>query len=162
MWALIKNNKVDKIFSNPEPFIDDSGIQHPKGIFTKWSSVELKNINLLPYTEAEYDERYYNKTSVTYVVSENSVEGTPVIEEKDLALLKEEMLIAVSQRVEELLNKYDWMTHREVEGGTPMPDNIKTYRANLRAENNTKEIEINSITTMDDFIAYDITYKTVI
>ena len=92
----------------------------------------------------------------------NGVEGTPVIEEKDLALLKEEMLIAVFQRVEELLNKYDWMTHREVEGGTPMPDNIKTYRANLRAENNTKEIEINSITTMDDFIAYDITYKTVI
>jgi len=32
----------------------------------------------------------------------------------------------------------------------------------LRAENNTKEIEINNITTMDDFIAYDITYKTVI
>ena len=75
--------------------------------------------------------------------------------------MKEEMLIAVSQKVKELLNKYDWMTNREVEGGTPMPDNIKTYRANLRAENNTKEIEINSITTMDDFIAYDITYKTV-
>ena len=59
-----------------------------------------------------------------------------------------------------LCKKYDWMNHRESDGGTAFPQNIKDYRNAVRAENNIKEAEINAMTTMSELIAYENTAFT--
>ena len=46
------------------------------------------------------------------------------------------------------------MTHRESDGGAAMPEDWKTYRADVRAMSNTKESEIDALADLDAVKAY--------
>jgi len=48
----------------------------------------------------------------------------------------------------------DWMTHRESDGGTALPADWKTYRADVRAMSNPKEAEIDALADLDAVKAY--------
>ena len=53
------------------------------------------------------------------------------------------------------LTHSDWMTHRESDGGTAMSADWKTYRADVRAMSNTKEVEVDALVDLDAIKAYD-------
>ena len=59
-----------------------------------------------------------------------------------------------------ILLRDDWMSIREAEGGTAMPDNIKTYRAAIRTESGKKEDEINALSDLDAVKLYHATPYT--
>ena len=59
-----------------------------------------------------------------------------------------------------LLVRDDWMAIREAEGGTAMPDNIKTYREAVRTESNEKVTAINALSDLDAIKLYDATPYT--
>jgi len=67
---------------------------------------------------------------------------------------KEQMILLVREEAARLLAKDDWMVSREFEGGEVMPDNVKQYRAALREECNSKENEINMLTSDEDLLSY--------
>ena len=117
-------------------------VTYPKQIFTKWSKDELAELGITPYEpEATPDQRYYWDN------------GTA----KDIEQLKANMVSKVRDTCASLCSKYDWMNHRENDGGQAVAQEIKDYRNALRAESNSKELLIDVITTIDEVILFEAT-----
>ena len=133
MWQY--NGEVIK--TAKEMVIND--VRYPKQIFK--DADLLAELGITSYTpEAVADQRYYWNTT-----------DNP----KDVAELKKNMIAKVKAQVGARLSQTDWMVVRATEGGTAVPSDVTTYRTAIRAEGNTKETEINALTTIDDVIAYE-------
>ena len=136
--------------------IPKDGVQHPRQIFTKWSKAELANIGFHPARISVADHRYYFTSGEEYTFDDATQEwvvsygSTP----RDVDQIKKSMKEQVKSIASSTLARSDWMTHREVEGGTAMPADWKTYRASVRAESNEKDGEIDALVDLDAIKAY--------
>ena len=120
-----------------------AGVLYPRQIFNDKSL--LAELGILPYEmPPQKDQRYWWNNE------------TP----RDVATLKEDMISKVRTQVGARLQTTDWMVIREADGGTAMPADVKAYRAAVRAEGNTKETEINALSTLEDIILYEATPYT--
>lgn len=94
------------------------------------------------------DDRYYwvsetlDGPVLTYV-------NTP----KDLDALKTQQIDTVNRSAYSLLFASDWMVVREAEGGTPMADDWKAYRASVRSTANAARAAIESASDVDALIS---------
>ena len=79
---------------------------------------------------------------------------------RDVADLKKQMIATIKEQVGARLKPTDWMVIRELDGGDTMNADVKAYRSAIRAESNTKEAEVNALTTLDDVILYEATPHT--
>jgi len=159
MWAQVHGNEVVRTMVHPVDMEVD-GVTHPKSIFTKWSADDLKNIGIYPYSENTVDGRYHYSGEFTYTVNADGVVGSYATLDRDVANLKAGMIHQSKEIASHLLAKHDWMAIREFEGGEAMPADVKTYRAAVRAESNTKEAEINALADMDAIKTYEATSYT--
>ena len=159
MWSQVVDNEVVRRFTHPIN-LEVGGVTHPKSIFTKWTTDDLKNIGVYPYSENTVDSRYHYSGELTYTVNADGVVGSYASNDRDVASLKADMITTSKQAAAGLLSKHDWMAIREFEGGEAMPADVKTYRADVRAESNTKEAEINALADMDAIKAYEATSYT--
>ena len=133
MWQY--NGEVIK--TAKEMVIND--VRYPKQIFK--DADLLAELGITSYTPpAVADQRYYWNTT-----------DNP----KDVDTLKKGMVSKVKTQVGARLSPTDWMIIRATEGGTSVDSDVTTYRTNIRSEGNTKETEINALTTIDDIIAYE-------
>ena len=133
MWQY--NGEVIK--TAKEMVIND--VRYPKQIFK--DADLLAELGITSYTpEAVADQRYYWNTT-----------DNP----KDVTELKKNMVSKVKAQVGARLSQTDWMVIRATDGGTAVPSDVATYRTAIRTEGNTKETEINALTTIDDVIAYE-------
>ena len=149
MFCQVKDGAVVQVIPTPVPLkIND--IQYPKNIFQLWSKAELKAIDLLPYTENTVDSRFYQRGNLSYEVKANEVVGTYAQTAKDNDGLKNKMIAEVKRQASIHLEATDWMAIRASEGGSAIPDAVKTYRTAVRKESNDKETEIK---TLSDFNA---------
>jgi len=136
--------------------ITKDGLQHPAQIFRKWSKAELANIGFHPARMSVKDRRYYVRSGEEFTFDNATSEwvitygSTP----RDVNELKKSMKRKVKDIASGRLSPSDWMQHREAEGGSPMPDNWKSYRAAIRSESNTKESEIDALSDLDAIKAY--------
>ena len=65
--------------------------------------------------------------------------------------LKTEKKRIVKQQASGLLEKTDWHNHKALDDDTyTIPENIKTYRANVRAKSNEMETQIDACTTVQE------------
>ena len=156
MWTQVSGGNVTKVITSPTSLIIND-ITHPSSIFTKWTAAELKNIGIYPYREDSVDYRYHYSGAVTYTVGADEVVGSYVKTDKDVIELKKGMIGKTRQVAQETLSRTDWMSIREAEGGTAMPDNFKTFRAAIRTESGTKEDEINALSNLDAIMLYEAT-----
>ena len=156
MWAQVSGDSVTRIISSPIA-LEINSIQYPRNIFTVWSASELKDIGIYPYSETLVNQRYHWTGSLSYNIGADEVTGTYTSTEKDVTDLKEGMLQQTKEIAASLLVRDDWMVIREVEGGTAMPDNIKTYREAVRTESNEKATAINALSDLDAIKLYDAT-----
>jgi hypothetical protein len=159
MWTKVTGGQVERVISSPINITVDN-VTHPKSIFTKWTKPELKIIGIYPYREDSIDQRYYNTGTVSYAIGADEVVGSYTSTDKNVAPLKEGMIIQTRSTASGLLARDDWMSIREAEGGTAMPDDIKTYRAAIRTESGTKETEINALSDLDAVKGYEATSYT--
>ena len=159
MWTQVSGGNVTKVITSPTSLIIND-ITHPSSIFTKWTAAELKNIGIYPYREDSVDYRYHYSGAVTYTVGADEVVGSYVKTDKDVIELKKGMIGKTRQVAQETLSRTDWMSIREAEGGTAMPDNFKTFRAAIRTESGTKEDEINALSDLDAIKGYEATSYT--
>ena len=82
---------------------------------------------------------------------ENGVELNPVLVIKGLKSQKKDI---IKQQASGLLEQTDWYNHKALDDETyTIPNNIKTYRANVRAKSNEMETQINACTTVDELKA---------
>ena len=159
MWTKVTGGQVERVISSPMNITVDD-VKHPSSIFTKWTKPELKNIGIYPYREDSIDQRYYNTGNVSYAIGVDEVVGSYTQTDRDVAGLKEGMIIQTRAMASGILARDDWMSIREAEGGTAMPANIKTYRAEIRTESGTKEDEINALSDLDAIKGYEATSYT--
>ena len=136
--------------------ISKDGVDYPPQIFRKFSKAELANLGFHPARLSVADHRYYNTSGEEYnfdaatnewVISYGS-------SEKNVDDIKKSMKSKVKSIASSTLAHSDWMTHRESDGGTAMPADWKTYRADVRAMSNTKEAEIDALADLDAVKTY--------
>ena len=180
MYALVEDNEIIKIINNPKAMIIND-VQYPAKIFQLWSQSELNNIGIYEViTDSTNfkDQAYYINTNEEYNFADNQVtrswgtatpkrlededavdkNGENILDEDGNQVinygLKTEKKRIVKQQASGLLEKTDWHNHKALDDDTyTIPDNIKTYRANVRAKSNEMETQIDACTNVDELKA---------
>jgi len=180
MYAIVEDNKIKQIITNPKSIIVGD-VRYPAKIFQLWSKSELNNIGIyevITDSTNKKDEAYYINTNEEYnfldnqvtrswgtatpkrLEDENAVDenGDPVLDSDGEQLinygLKTEKKRIVKQQASGLLEKTDWHNHKALDDDTyTIPDNVKNYRANVRAKSNEMETQIDACTNVDELKA---------
>ncbi len=173
MYALVEDNEIKKIITNPKPMIIDD-VQYPAKIFQLWSEAELNAIGIyevITDSSNKKDEQYYINTNEQFTYANDEVTrswGTPTprrledqnaTDEDGIELdpvivikgLKSEKKDSVKNQASALLSPTDWYVVKanEVEGYT-VPENITNFRSDVRAKSNEMETQIDACTTVDE------------
>ena len=177
MYALVENNKITKIINNPKAMIIND-VQYPAKIFQLWSKDELNGIGIyevITDSTNKKDEAYYINTNEEYNFADNQVTrswgtATPKRLEDEDAVdedgenildddgnqvinygLKTEKKRIIKQQASGLLAPTDWYVVKanEVEGYT-VPENITTFRSDVRAKSNEMETQIDACNNVDE------------
>ena len=170
MWAKVESGSVTEIYTRPKP-LKIGDVQHPKNIFELWSEAELKAIGIyiveIDNTNLKDKEYYYN-TNQTFNFASNKVTASygsatakPLTDTPEtvggvtttLLGLKNIRKNDINSDAAALLEKHDWMSIREAEGGTDMPSNIKTWRAAIRTKANAMCTQIDNAANVDALAA---------
>ena len=177
MYALVKDDKIEKIINNPKPLIIDD-VQYPTKIFQLWSSSELNAIGIFEVitdTSNFKDEYYYINTNEQFNYSDNKVtrswgnaspkrlededavdeNGDPVLDDDGNQIinygLKTEKKRIVKQQASVLLAPTDWYVVKATEVAEyNVPENITSFRTEVRAKSNEMENQIDACTTVDE------------
>ena len=180
MYALVKDDNIEKIINNPKAMIIDD-VQYPAKIFQLWSSSELNAIGIyevITDTSNFKDEYYYINTNEQFDYSDNQVtrswgtatpkrlededavdeNGDPVLDEDGNQLinygLKTEKKRIVKQQASGLLAPTDWYVVKATEVAEyNVPENITSFRTEVRAKSNEMETQIDACTTVDELKA---------
>ena len=180
MYALVKDNSISKIITNPKAMVIGD-VRYPAKIFQLWSESELNAIGIyevITDSTNKKDEAYYINTNEQFDYANNQVTrswgtATPKRLEDENAVdedgknildddgnqvinygLKTEKKRIVKQQASGLLEKTDWHNHKALDDDTyTIPDNVKTYRANVRAKSNEMETQIDACTNVDELKA---------
>ena len=176
MWAKVESGSVTEIYTRPKP-LKIGDVQHPKNIFELWSEAELKAIGIyiveIDNTNLK-DKEYYNNTNQRFnfasdkvtasygsATAKNLADYSETVGENttNFSGLKTIHKNNINSDAAALLEKHDWMSIREAEGGTAMPSNIKIWRGNVRGKANDMCNLIDGVTDVDALKAlyvYDI------
>ena len=177
MYALVKDNSISKIITNPKAMVIGD-VRYPAKIFQLWSESELNAIGIFEVitdSTNKKDEAYYINTNEQFDYANNQVTrswgtATPKRLEDENAVdedgknildddgnqvinygLKTEKKRIVKQQASGLLEKTDWHNHKALDDDTyTIPDNIKSYRADVRAKSNEMESQIDACTTVEE------------
>ena len=154
MWAEISGGQIIRTIVHPKNIIIN-GTTYPRQVFQ--DKDQLKSLGILPYRVNSINQRYHFTGTLSYEIGSDEVVGTYTSSNKDVAELKKGMISQTKETASGLLQRDDWMAVRASEGGTAMPDNIKTYRTAVRKESNDKETEINALSDLDAIKLYEAT-----
>jgi len=180
MYAIIEDNKIKQIITNPKSIVVGD-VRYPAKIFQLWSKSELNNIGIyevITDSTNKKDETYYINTKEEYNFADNQVtrswgtatskrlededavdeDGENILDDDGNQVinygLKTEKKRIVKQQASGLLEKTDWHNHKALDDDTyTIPDNVKNYRANVRAKSNEMETQIDACTNVDELKA---------
>jgi len=180
MYALVEDNQITKIITNPKPMIIDD-VQYPAKIFQLWSKAELNAIGIYEVvtdSSNKKDKEYFINTNEQYNYANDKVtrswgtatpkrlddedakdeNGENVLDKDGNQVinygLKTKKKRIVKLQASGLLAPTDWYVVKanEVEGYT-VPENITNFRSDVRAKSNEMENQIDSCTTVDELKA---------
>ena len=177
MFALVKDDKIEKIFTRPVGFMIDDN-QYPREVFTLWTDEERKNIGIyevITDSTNKKDESYYINTNEEFNFSDEQVtrswgnatakklededakdnDGNNVLDNDGNQVinygLKTEKKRIVKQQASGLLNPTDWYIIKatEVESYN-VPENITNFRTEVRTTSNEMETKIDACNSVDE------------
>jgi len=180
MHALVESGSITKIFTNPKGFILNN-TQYPADIFSKWTKAEKEAIGIyevITDSTNKKDEEYFINTNEEYNYADNQVtrswgtatpkrlededakdqDGNNILDEDGNQVinygLKTIKKRIIKQQASGLLASTDWYVVKatEVEDYN-VPENITTYRADVRTKSNEMENQINACTNVDELKA---------
>ena len=173
MHALVQNNNITEIIKNPKSMIIGD-VRYPAKIFQLWSASELKNIGIyevITDSTNKKDEAYYINTNEEYTYAdgqvtrswgiatpkqlddknatdENGVELNPVVVIEGLKTQKKKI---VKAQASGLLAPTDWHVIKATEiSEYSVPENITTFRADVRSKSNEMETQIDACNSVDE------------
>ena len=177
MYAIVTNNEITKLITNPKSLVIGD-VRYPAKIFSVWSASELNAIGIYEVvTDSSNfkDEAYYINTNEEYNFADNQVtrswgtatpkrlededavdeNGDPVLDNDGNQVinygLKTEKKRIVKQQASGLLAPTDWYVVKATEvADYDIPNNILSFRADVRAKSNEMETQIDACTTVDE------------
>ena len=176
MYALVKDNSISKIITNPKAMVIGD-VRYPAKIFQLWSESELNAIGIyevITDSTNKKDEAYYINTNEEYTYAdgqvtrswgiatpkqlddknatdENGVELNPVVVIEGLKTQKKKI---VKAQASGLLAPTDWHVIKATEiSEYSVPENITTFRADVRSKSNEMETQIDACTNVDELKA---------
>ena len=176
MYALVENNEIKQIITNPKSIVVGD-VRYPAKIFQLWSKSELNNIGIYEViTDSSNfkDQAYYNNTNEEYNFADNQVtrswgtatpkrlededavdeDGENILDEDGNQVinygLKTEKKRIVKQQASGLLAPTDWYVVKASEvADYSVPSNITTFRADVRIKSNEMETAIDGASDVD-------------
>ena len=176
MYAIVEDNEIIKIITNPKSMVIGD-VRYPAKIFQLWSQDELNSIGIYEViTDLSNfkDEAYYNNTNEEYNFADNQVtrswgtatpkrledenvvddDGNNILDDDGNQViyfgLKTEKKKIVKAQASGLLAPTDWYVIKANEvTDYNVPENITTYRAEVRAKSNEMETQIDACTTVE-------------
>ena len=172
MYALVEDNNITKIITNPKSMVIGD-VRYPAKIFQLWSQSELNAIGIyevITDSSNRKDEKWYINTNESYAFADNQVTrswGTATAKAHADSLwtqadsddgdlpddkevgdvkvegLKTQLIRTLKQQVSGELSKTDWYITRNTEKSTAIPSDISTHRDAVR----TKQAEMETAIT---------------
>ena len=173
MYAIVEDNNITQYINNPKSVIIGD-VRYPAKIFELWTTAEKEAIGIYEVVvdKTNYkDPAYYNNTNSSYTFADGQVTeswGTATAKELEdrnatdedgvelnpivvIEGLKTEKKKIVKAQASTLLERTDWHNHKALDDDSyTIPDNIKTYRANVRAKSNEMETQIDACNNVDE------------
>ena len=173
MYAIVEDNNITQYINNPKSVIIGD-VRYPAKIFELWTTAEKEAIGIyeIVVDKTNYkDTEYYNNTDSSYsfadgqvteswgiatakeledrnATDEDGVELNPIVVIEGLKTEKKKI---VKAQASTLLERTDWHNHKALDDDSyTIPDNIKTYRANVRAKSNEMETQIDACNNVDE------------
>ena len=183
MYALVEDNEVKQIITNPKAMVIED-VRYPAKIFQLWSQSELNAIGIyevITDSSNHKDEAYYINTNEEYNFADGQVirswgiatakelndslytqqdsDDGDLPDDKEVGDVKVEGLKTqkkriVKQQASGLLAPTDWYVVKANEVSEyNVPENITTYRADVRAKSNEMETQIDACTNVNELKA---------
>ena len=180
MYALVKDNSISKIITNPKAMVIGD-VRYPAKIFQLWSESELNAIGIFQVitdSTNKKDEAYYINTNEQFDYANNQVtrswgtatpkrlededavdeNGDPVLDDDGNQVinygLKTEKKRIVKQQASGLLAPTDWYVVKATEVTEyNVPENVTNFRAEVRTKSNEMESQIDACTNVDELKA---------
>ena len=176
MHALVQDNNIIQFINQPKSIVVGD-VRYPAKIFELWSQSEKEAIGIYEVVvdNTNYkDPHYYNNTNEQYTFADGQVteswgtatpkqledtnatdedgnELDPVVVIKGLKSQKKDI---VKQQASQLLSPTDWYVVKASEvADYSVPNNITTFRAEVRTKSNEMETQIDACTTVDELKA---------
>ena len=173
MYAIVEDNNITQYINFPKSVVIGD-VRYPAKIFELWTQSEKEAIGIyeiITDSTNKKDEAYYINTNEQYTYADgqvtrswgtatpkqledrnatdkDGVELDPVVVIEGLKTQKKKI---VKQQASGLLEKTDWHNHKALDDDTyTIPENIKTYRANVRSKSNEMETQIDACTNVDE------------
>jgi len=172
MYALVENNEITKLITNPKSLVIGD-VRYPAKIFSLWSASELNAIGIYEIvtdSTNKKDEKWYINTNESYTFADNQVtrswgtatpkahaDVTKTIDgvESTTPGLKTNLIRDLKITVANELARTDWYITRNTEKSTAIPSNISTHRDAVRTKQAEMEI---AITNASDTSALETLY----
>jgi len=176
MYAIVEDNNITKFINNPKSIVIGD-VRYPAKIFQLWSTSELNAIGVYEViTDSSNfkDQEYYINTNEQYNFADNQVtrswgtatarrlndenavddNGDPILDQDGVQLinygLKTEKKKIVKAQASRLLAPTDWYVVKSTEvADYDVPDNILSFRADVRSKSNEMETQIDACTTVE-------------
>ena len=177
MYAIVEDNNITQYINNPKSVVIGD-VRYPAKIFQLWSASELNAIGIyevITDSTNKKDEAYYINTNEEYNFADNQVtrswgtatpkrlndenavdeDGNNLLDDDGNQVinygLKTEKKRIVKQQASGLLAPTDWYVVKATEvADYDIPNNILSFRADVRAKSNEMETQIDACTTVDE------------
>ena len=177
MYAIVENNQITQYVNFPKSIVIGD-VRYPAKIFELWTIAEKEAIGIyeIIVDKTNYkDPAYYNNTNSTYTFADGQVteswgtatpkrlndenavdeDGENILDEDGNQViyygLKTEKKTIVKQQASGLLMPTDWYVIKSNEVSEyNVPENVTTFRADVRAKSNEMETQIDACTTVDE------------
>jgi len=169
MHAIVKDNNITQLITNPKSIVIGD-VRYPAKIFSLWSKSELNAIGIyevITDLTNKKDEAYYVNTNEEYTYADGQVTrswgtATPKRLEDESGVddqgndftnygLKTEKKRIVKSQASGLLAPTDWHVVKATEVAEySVPENITTFRADVRNKSNEMESQIDACTNVEE------------
>ena len=177
MYAIVKDNNITQLITNPKSVVIGD-VRYPAKIFELWSKSELNAIGIYEVVTDSTNKKndaYYNNTDEEYNYADGQVtrswgnatpkrlndenevneNGDPVLDNNGEQIisygLKTEKKRIVKQQASGLLAPTDWYVIKANEvADYNVPENITTFRADVRSKSNEMETQIDACNNVDE------------
>ena len=180
MHAIVKDNNIIQYINNPKSVVIGD-VRYPAKIFQLWSKAEKEAIGLYEVvtdSTNKKDEAYYINTNEQYNYADNQVtrswgtatpkrlededaldeNGDPLLDQNGDQIinhgLKTQKKKIIKDQASGLLAPTDWHVIKATEvADYNVPENITTFRADIRAKSNEMETQIDACNSVDELKA---------